>query len=1177
MKKCFAICLAFIGVITMANGQSILEVSDHGWRLWLDRKAEWANDSLYLPGEYALEKLPSNPPTGSWKTLNRKNGIEVSLPSTVEQHFWGVNGYRSYKGEYFYEQEDSSVKNGNYLGVSWWWKEVRIPKTFKNKKVILHIQGARLRAEVYWNTKLVGYHIITETSFECDISDAIKPDEVNTLAIRITNPGGRLDWLDTELMQWGNVKFHKSHGFGGLDRGIVLQAHDPLYLSDTWVLNSPSEGTINAHSRIVNTTASRMAASIRYEILDPSKKNRVCATFKNEVIVAENSTFAHQAQLSFPKAELWSNEHPKLYTLRVTVLSKDQKPRWIDTQTTTFGFRWFEATGIGTNAMLKFNGKRIRLISAISWGFWGINGLWPTRELAAREVKAAKAFGMNAIQFHRNIGKTEMLDAQDRLGLMRYMEPGGGQTSFGEGANLYAPSPKSPVDNSGRGGETKSFSEKYMEEKIVRMVRDHRSHPSLLMYAIQNEIHPDLSNPRVFHILRRIHQEDPSRMVVVKSGFPSGKPSINQAWMMPYSDVVLHDTGDGYSGWWDDHTVGGPGIWRDEMYKNSEDFTHRSVNNKEIVIWGEMLGAAVPDNHSVMIKQIEKLGGKSYDLKDHQELLSAYKQFLERWNFKKAFPTTDALFISIGNKSYDFWGRVIETARLAEANDFFVISGWESTAIENHSGLVDNLRNFKGNPELIRKRLEPLKPVIKTRSLVYLKNSTVIIDLYLLNETHSPHPTRLSLSILSPSKKKATLGTFDVPAFQEARFVYPVTLKLATPPLREAGEYTLQASLSGKGTLVTEENILVVDLDSDALHNRKIGVVSQYPAFTKNLEIVPGISVEPYRSDNAYDVIIAANRFIKPPQASADSTQKIENTDDEPLYRDVHYGQPENFDYTFTGLPSGKARVTLKFVELFQNAEGLRVFDVSINGMVVLKDLDIFKKTGGKFRAYDTTFDAMIPDGVVRIGVPKVSNGSARFAAIKIEAEDRVIAINCGGGSYVDKAGLVWKPYEPEVTLDDKILDRVKKGTPLLVLAEGQIAVQQYGKRLGDAGVFKYLGDVGEVRASWMGSWFFVRKHPVYAGLPVDCGMSSYYQTPVNNSDGMLLEGKNVEVITGYGRDHDRNIGAASFTAKYGKETVLVHTLPGIVSGMSGDSTGIQPIVLKKILLNSLMYLTTKR
>ncbi|MCX8010490.1 MAG: glycoside hydrolase, partial [Ignavibacteria bacterium] len=773
-----AFSLTLFWTICFCQTQKI-EISDSGWRLWCDTSAQWKNDDLYLPHEVDLSKLPVNPPSGGWEILDSKLGVSVQLPSTVEQHFWGKFGYRNYKGEYWFEDEDNQVKNGNYLGVSWWWKEIFIPKSFENKIILLHIRGARLRAEVYLNRILVGYNIITETSFECDISKAIIPGKKNLLAIRITNPGGRLDWVDTKLMEWGKYKFHMSHGFGGLDRGITITAHEPVYLSDMWIANTPQIKRIVVHSSIRNTLNRNVECKIAYQILDKVNKSKVLKSIVEFKSISANNTLKIETKIDLENAKLWSVENPNLYLLKALVITEYENEKSIDEKEKTFGFRWFEADGVGSNAVLRLNGERIRLYSAISWGFWGLNGLFPTKELAEKEVKAAKSFGMNCIQFHRNVGKTEVLDAQDRLGLLRYMEPGGGQTALGEKFSMYADSPKERIDVSGENGEAETFAEKYMEEKILRMIRDHRSHPSLIMYCVQNEINPDLRNPRIFNLIRKMHNEDPSRIVILKSGIPP----VNQVWMKPYDNTVYYDKGDGYSGWWDEHTVGGPGVWRDLLYKNPNDFTHRSTNEKEIVTWGEMLGAAVPDNHDLMIRQINSKGGKSYDLEDHREILNAYNLFLDKWNFKSAFKSSENLFKNIGNKCYDFWGRVIETARLAEANDFFVISGWESTAIENHSGLVDNLRNFKGDPTLLRKGLEKLKPVIKSRSLVIEAGQKAILDLFVLNETNLPHPKKLILTLISPTGIKKKLAELIAPSFERDKFVYRLADSLTTPQL----------------------------------------------------------------------------------------------------------------------------------------------------------------------------------------------------------------------------------------------------------------------------------------------------------------------------------------------------------------------------------------------------------
>jgi hypothetical protein len=207
------------------------------------------------------------------------------------------------------------------------------------------------------------------------------------------------------------------------------------------------------------------------------------------------------------------------------------------------------------------------------------------------------------------------------------------------------------------------------------------------MYCVQNEMAPDLRNPRVHWLLRRMHEEDPSRPVVLKSGIPPR----NQAWMAPYEETIHVDRGDGVSGWRDQHTVGGPGVWQDQMYKSPAEFTHNSKNREEVVMWGEMLGSATPDNHSGMIRQIEADGGTSYDLAEHRALLKSYDTFLDLGLIRlQDHESSSLLATSATTSGAGSSSRPLSVTTISSSAAGIV-------AIENHSGLLD-LRNFKNPP-----------------------------------------------------------------------------------------------------------------------------------------------------------------------------------------------------------------------------------------------------------------------------------------------------------------------------------------------------------------------------------------------------------------------------------------------------------------------------------------------
>ena len=113
----------------------VINVADNGWRLFPDTSAQWKNDNIYLPGEFDLNKLSVNPPTGGWNVLNNMTGISVTLPATVEEYYWGKFGFRPYKNAYYFEDDDNQVKNGNYLVFPGGGSGLRFLKVSKIKRL----------------------------------------------------------------------------------------------------------------------------------------------------------------------------------------------------------------------------------------------------------------------------------------------------------------------------------------------------------------------------------------------------------------------------------------------------------------------------------------------------------------------------------------------------------------------------------------------------------------------------------------------------------------------------------------------------------------------------------------------------------------------------------------------------------------------------------------------------------------------------------------------------------------------------------------------------------------------------------------------------------------------------------------------------------------------------------
>jgi len=82
-------------------------------------------------------------------------------------------------------------------------------------------------------------------------------------------------------------------------------------------------------------------------------------------------------------------------------------------------------------------------------------------------------------------------------------------------------------------------------------------------------------------------------------------------------------------------------------------------------------------------------------------------------------------------------------------------------------------------------------------------------------------------------------------------------------------------------------------------------------------------------------------------------------------------------------VPDGKYKITFRFVEPTAAAAGERVFDVSVNGKRLLKQMDVFSTAGGKLRGVEKTVQAVSREGALAIEFQPVK-GDAVVSSIAI-------------------------------------------------------------------------------------------------------------------------------------------------------------------------------------------------
>jgi beta-galactosidase len=632
------------------NHRQGISLDGSGWRVWLDEIAEWKNDSLYAPGEVpALNKLLVNPPTCGWNLLE-KQGVDCSIPATIEEIFSkGINSWR-------------------YHGVSWFGKTVKIPAGWQGKTVRLKVGKARLRVELFVNGMLAGYDLCCETPLDFDISKYLKYGINNHIAFRLTNPGGQRGWEDFPGIKWGKYELPASHDFTGLD-DVRLVESPSVFMADVFVKNRLPVGARNIEVQVTvrNGSAQYVARTVTVKV------NGTSASARRDVRLAPGDNLV-AFPLTVAEAKLWDINNPVLYTCSVVLSGKN--PDQTDRMTQRFGFRVSEVKP-ATDGQHHFywNGSRIRHRSAIDWGYYALSGFYATPEMARRNIESARAVGHNGLNFHRRIGEARVFEYADKLGLYIYEEPGGFHAG-GQGYEIR--------DN--------TLVSKLMAEKCRRMVIRDRNHPSLMMYSLCNE--DNKFPPFREQMLKVIHKLDPTRLVINSSGDNDGgrMPKVNMCHMRPYESDIRTDYTDTHGAFTDA-----------KDFSEGDFYSHDKYYPNQVSYWGEVRCYTGPANWLSIGTAVLPDNRPGYDRNIYAPMAAKLQDFFTRCRLSetgsKVIHTSADISRQAGRSLMYIDGRLGQLTMAHNEADGYAINGWSpgpQLPDAWDSAICDEMRIVKG-------------------------------------------------------------------------------------------------------------------------------------------------------------------------------------------------------------------------------------------------------------------------------------------------------------------------------------------------------------------------------------------------------------------------------------------------------------------------------------------------
>jgi beta-galactosidase len=461
-------------------------------------------------------------------SFNDKDWKKVDIP-----HNW--DAYEGYRRKL----------HGNRHGYAWYRKTFTVKPQPKNKRLFLFFEGVGSYATVWLNGKQVGYHAGGRTTFTIDVTDHIKYNRQNLLAVRADHPAGIKD------LPWvcGGCSDERGFSEGSQPMGIFRLVHllvtnnirvEPFGIH-AW--SDIKNGVINLkiNATLKNYAGQKRTISVTHLLVDAIGNSVTDVSVKKEFGSNDSLNLLSNVRLDlYPYIQLWSTENPYLYKIITTVKENNIV---IDKVTTDFGFRTI-SWKTSTNQFL-LNDKPVFINGIAEYEhLLGGSHAFSAEQIRSR-VMQMKAAGFN---FFRDAHHPHNLRYQhywDRLGILSWTQMG---------AHVWYDSPE--------------FRNNF-KTLLREWVKERRNSPSVVLWGLQNE--SKLPEDFAKECTELIRQLDPTassqRLVTTCNGGSGTDWDVPQNWTgtyggnpATYSEDVKRQILIGEYGAWrtlDLHTEGG--------------------------------------------------------------------------------------------------------------------------------------------------------------------------------------------------------------------------------------------------------------------------------------------------------------------------------------------------------------------------------------------------------------------------------------------------------------------------------------------------------------------------------------------------------------------------------------------------------------------------------------------
>lgn len=326
------------------------------------------------------------------------------------------------------------------------------PAEYKDKVVMLKFEGVYMNAFVYVNGQLAGKNPFGYTTFYVALNDYLRFGEENEIRVQVRN---------------GAMTNSRWYSGGGIYRDVYLLVSGLVHIVPEGVQIKTESADREYAVLHINTELQNNchgASELTLETVVRDAKGHVVSSEVTPVVLFSQETRTVSQRVTVEAPELWSEDHPALYTCTTRLLNQEGV---LDESKEQFGIRTLQ---LDAKRGLRVNGKTVKLRGACIHHDSGLLGTATYEPVQFREIRKLKEAGFNAVRMSHHPMAPAMLRACDALG-MYVMD---------ETFDMWNRC-KSNYDYG-------LYFQEWWESDVTAMVRKDYNHPSVILYSVGNEI-----------------------------------------------------------------------------------------------------------------------------------------------------------------------------------------------------------------------------------------------------------------------------------------------------------------------------------------------------------------------------------------------------------------------------------------------------------------------------------------------------------------------------------------------------------------------------------------------------------------------------------------------------------------------------------------------------------------